>query len=151
MKLLFIGRFQPFHKGHLKLIRTILGKDDKLVMGIGSSQYSFTEENPFTSSERREMIASSLMAIGIRNFNIIDIPDLHSNARWCSLVGRLVPDFDVAYTNNPLVKSLLAGMGHTVRTVGLFSRKELSGTFIRRKIREARVWTNLVTKETRHD
>jgi nicotinamide-nucleotide adenylyltransferase len=148
MKLLFIGRFQPFHKGHLKLIRTILGKDDKLVIGIGSSQYSFTEDNPFTSSERREMIASSLTATDIKNFNIVDILDLHSNARWSSLIGKLIPDFDAAYTNNPLVKSLLSDRGHTVRTVGLFGRKELSGTSIRRKMREAGAWTNLVTKET---
>ena len=33
----YIGRFQPFHKGHLKVISQIAREVDELVIGIGSA------------------------------------------------------------------------------------------------------------------
>jgi len=33
---LFIGKFQPFHKGHLFALRQVLKKFDKVIIGIGS-------------------------------------------------------------------------------------------------------------------
>ena len=53
---LFLGRFQPFHLGHLDVIKQALKMVDELVIVIGSAQYSHTFENPFTDSEREEMI-----------------------------------------------------------------------------------------------
>src|SRR3970040_1541422 len=49
---LWIGRFQPFHLGHLSMAKRILAEVDELVIGIGSAQYSHTPENPFTAGER---------------------------------------------------------------------------------------------------
>ncbi len=37
---LLIGRFQPFHLGHLEAFRFALSKVDKLWIGIGSSNKS---------------------------------------------------------------------------------------------------------------
>jgi len=45
---LIIGRFQPFHNGHLYAIKNALKKVDELVIAIGSSQYVNTEDNPFS-------------------------------------------------------------------------------------------------------
>ena len=56
MRALFIGRFQPFHKGHLKIIQQASETYDQILVGIGSSQYSHTVDNPFTAEERTEMI-----------------------------------------------------------------------------------------------
>ncbi|MFB0514560.1 MAG: adenylyltransferase/cytidyltransferase family protein, partial [Candidatus Bathyarchaeia archaeon] len=36
---LFVGRFQPIHKGHVKAISDILKQVDELVIVIGSAQY----------------------------------------------------------------------------------------------------------------
>ncbi|MEM3079801.1 MAG: adenylyltransferase/cytidyltransferase family protein, partial [Thermoproteota archaeon] len=49
---LFIGRFQPFHLGHLKAVEYIINRVDEVIIGIGSAQYSHTLENPFTAGER---------------------------------------------------------------------------------------------------
>jgi len=46
---LFVGRFQPFHKGHLKAMKDILEKVDELVIVVGSSQYSHTMDNPLAN------------------------------------------------------------------------------------------------------
>ena len=63
MKALFIGRFQPFHIGHLKVILEASKKYKKIIIGIGSSQYCNTIDNPFTYEERKLMIDESLKHI----------------------------------------------------------------------------------------
>ena len=78
----FIGRFQPFHKGHLAMVKRILQSNDELVIGIGSAQYSHTGENPFTGGERYEMIKRALDAEGIHDYHIVPIPDTHVHSVW---------------------------------------------------------------------
>ncbi|MEM3596417.1 MAG: adenylyltransferase/cytidyltransferase family protein, partial [Candidatus Bathyarchaeia archaeon] len=56
---LYVGRFQPFHLGHLEVVRSILNRADELIIAIGSSQYSHTRRNPFTAGERVTMIRES--------------------------------------------------------------------------------------------
>ena len=55
-----ICRFQPFHLGHLEAIKFALGKVEHLHVGIGSSNKSHEERNPFTADERKKMILSSV-------------------------------------------------------------------------------------------
>ena len=70
---LFIGRFQPFHIGHLKVIKWILKKYDKVIIVIGTSQESNTDKNPFSIEERKEMINKTLKTENIEKYEIIDI------------------------------------------------------------------------------
>jgi nicotinamide-nucleotide adenylyltransferase len=77
MKALFIGRFQPFHKGHAELVRLASKEYDKLIIGIGSAQISHEIENPFTVKERRRMIKEFLKSEDIDNFQIYEIPDIN--------------------------------------------------------------------------
>jgi nicotinamide-nucleotide adenylyltransferase len=53
---LLIGRFQPFHLGHLEALQFALSKVDKLWVGLGSSNKSIEKNNPFTAEQRKEMI-----------------------------------------------------------------------------------------------
>ncbi|RMF91195.1 MAG: nicotinamide-nucleotide adenylyltransferase, partial [Methanobacteriota archaeon] len=62
MKALFIGRFQPLHKGHMMIIKRILEETDALSIVIGSSQHAGTPENPFSADEREEMLRRALEA-----------------------------------------------------------------------------------------
>ena len=57
---LFLGRFNPFHKGHLMAIQQILAKENELIIAIGSSQQSHSLENPFTAGERVLMIHAAM-------------------------------------------------------------------------------------------
>ena len=59
MKALYIGRFQPFHNVHLKILQKFTKKYDEIIIGIGSAQYSNTLDNPFTLEERKLMIRKS--------------------------------------------------------------------------------------------
>lgn len=53
---LFIGRFQPFHRGHESIIRKMLDDCEKVLIVIGSAQEVGTRQNPFSYEYRRLMI-----------------------------------------------------------------------------------------------
>ena len=52
---LIVGRFQPFHKGHLFLIKKALEKADKIIIGIGSANMS-DDNNPIDFETRKKII-----------------------------------------------------------------------------------------------
>lgn len=141
MRSLLVGRFQPFHKGHLKLIQYFLKKDHELIIGIGSAEKSYTCTNPFTGGERYLMIYQSLKEV---NCHIIPIPDINRYGVWVSHVTDLVPPFEIVLTNNPLLRELFTREGYTLQKTPLFKRKEYSGTEIRKRIRTNQDWQSLV-------
>jgi nicotinamide-nucleotide adenylyltransferase len=145
MKALFIGRFQPFHYGHLKLLQSISKRYQEIVIGIGSSQYKGTDTNPFSYEERKKMIESSLDRIGIHNYKIIPIPDIHNPPKWVSHVLSLVPSFDVVVSNNSFTLQLFKEKGFSVESTPFF--EGYSGREIRKKIREGQPWEDLVPPE----
>ena len=144
---LFIGRFQPFHNGHLAMVRRILGTHDEVIIGIGSAQYSHTGENPFTAGERYEMIKRCLDAEGIHDYHIVPIPDTHVHSVWVSHIKSLVPHFDVVYTNSDLVVRLFREHGLKVFSPPLVDRTELSGKEVRERILKGGDWVSLVPRE----
>ena len=147
MKALFIGRFQPFHNGHLKVVQNASKEYDEVIIGIGSSQYGHTSENPFTSDERKLMIEKSLEKIGINNYKIISIPDLHNPPKWVDHVLSIVSDFDVVISNNSLTKRLFSEKDYNVKETPLYEKKKYSGREIRRRMINSEPWDDLVPTE----
>ncbi len=144
MKALFIGRFQPFHKGHLKIIQNISKKYDEIIIGLGSSQYANSLENPFSSDERIEMIKKSLKKIGVKNYRVERIPDIHDLPRWAAYVASIIPDFDVVITNSSLTKQLFEEKGYKVQETAIFDRINYAGKEIRCRMVEDEPWSDLV-------
>ena len=145
MRGLIIGRFQPFHLGHLRLIEFAAKEVDSLIVGIGSSQESNTRENPFSAAERRRMIENSLAGI---KFEIFEIPDINNNELWVPHVKKIIPEFDSVYTNAELERRLFKEAGCEVRTTEFFDRGNYSGTEIRRRILAGEEWRDLVPEGT---
>lgn len=143
-RVLFIGRFQPFHKGHLAMVKRILQDHEEVIIGIGSAQYSHTGENPFTAGERFEMIKRSLDAEGIHDYHIVPIPDTHVHSVWVSHVRSLVPSFDAVVTNSDLVVRLFREHGVKVLSMPLVSREKYSGTEVRKRMLKGGDWQSLV-------
>ncbi len=144
MRSLIVGRFQPFHNGHAKLINEISKTSDELIVVIGSAQYSYTLENPFTAGERVAMITAALKGSKFKEFYVIPIEDVDSNQIWVSHLEAMVPKFGRVYANNPLVKVLFREKGYEVKTTKLFNRDEESGTNIRRLMIDGGNWKKLV-------
>ncbi|MFI5421172.1 MAG: adenylyltransferase/cytidyltransferase family protein, partial [Nitrososphaerales archaeon] len=80
----FIGRFQPFHLGHLATVEFALSRVKHLYIVVGSSQKSFEARNPFTAGERILMIRNTLNSdkIDPSRYLIIPIPDATGHAVW---------------------------------------------------------------------
>lgn len=51
---MFIGRYQPLHKGHIKLMRTVLDEGKDIVIALRDTDIN--ENNPYTVKERIKMI-----------------------------------------------------------------------------------------------
>jgi nicotinamide-nucleotide adenylyltransferase len=115
MRGLFIGRFQPFHKGHLAVIKEMAAQVDKLIIVIGSAQSSHTLKDPFTAGERHLMMTEALDVDKITNYYIIPIMDLNRYKVWVAHVRSHVPPFDVIFTNNELTVTLFSEAGVEVR------------------------------------
>ncbi len=148
MPALFIGRFQPFHKGHLAAIKWILKKERNIFIIIGSNQIFPTKENPFHFKERKEMIERTLLKEGIKNFKIFGVHDYNNDELWAKKVLKATktkPDTTLVFTCNPWTKRCFKKVGVEVRTHPLFFNK-LSATKIRRKITVNKNWKNLVPK-----
>lgn len=148
MNALIIGRFQPFHKGHQQLIHTLCREYTSIIIGVGSSQYSFTKDNPFSYNERTRMIRASICQQKCPQLQIIPIPDIHDYDHWVDHVLSITDDFDVVISNNPLTKSLFSKKGIPVKSTPLFQKDIWSGTVIREKIQKGQPWEHLVSEPT---
>lgn len=58
--LVFIGRFQPFHNGHKRVIEEAFRRAEKVIVLLGSSGIPRSPRNPFTAEERSALIYRSM-------------------------------------------------------------------------------------------
>jgi nicotinamide-nucleotide adenylyltransferase len=138
-----IGRFQPFHNGHVQIVERIATEVDELVVGIGSAGDSHSVRNPFTAGERIMMITKTLEATEMVTYTV-PIEDLNRNSVWVSHVRSMSPRFDVAYSNNPLVIRLFTEAGVEVRQTPMFNRDDLKGSEIRELMIDGGNWEEYV-------
>jgi len=144
MRALFIGRFQPFHNGHLKAVEWITKEFGDVVIGVGSAQLGLTFENPFTLGERLEMIWRSLGVV-----KTCAIPDTGgSSSLWGALLKHWCPQFDLIVSNNVHVRVCAEYWGYRVVEHPMYNRDVLSGTYIRNLMAKADPsWRALVPQE----
>ncbi|MGI0132134.1 MAG: nicotinamide-nucleotide adenylyltransferase [Thermoplasmata archaeon] len=146
MRCLLVGRFQPFHLGHLAVLRQMRVDQPTadILLGIGSAQESYTPLNPFTAGERYEMIARALAQDDLGAVAAVPIPDIQRHALWVAHVRSLLPTFEVVYTNNPLTRMLFEEGGYRVAAPALVERNRFEGAHVREEILGDRAWTELV-------
>lgn len=145
---LFVGRFQPFHLGHLEAIKSILEEVKEIVIVIGSAQYSHNINDPFTAGERLVMIRNALKEAKIDQARVwvVPVPDVHLHMMWVSAVEGYTPKFNVVYTNEALTKRLFIEARYKVKSVPFFERQFYSSTTVREKILQDDSWQKLVPK-----
>jgi len=147
---LLIGRFQPFHLGHLDAVLFGLARTENLFICIGSSNKSNERKNPFSAEERREMIVTSIEPSIADRIKIFDVPDVGDHEKWTFEIDKTVPKYDVVFTNDEFTKTLFEKREISVISVVLKDREKFSGTNIRNLITNDRNWRDLVTQGTRN-
>jgi len=143
---IFIGRFQPFHNGHMAVVQEMeKAKDlEEIIIGIGTAQIGHTSYNPFTADEREDMIIKSLELE--KPYQIIKIPDINDYSKWVSYVESLCPDFNVVYSGNTITKKLFEDKGYNVRGENVF--EIISATEVRQLMVNKGNWQDYVPNGT---
>jgi bifunctional NMN adenylyltransferase/nudix hydrolase len=86
--LVFIGRFQPLHNGHVAVIERALELSREVLVLVGSANQGRSLRNPFTYEERRDMIEFS---IPDGRLNIQPLKDhTYSDTGWITEVQDIV-------------------------------------------------------------
>jgi nicotinamide-nucleotide adenylyltransferase len=145
---LYVGRFQPFHLGHLKAIQRVLKEADEAVIVIGSAQYSHNTNNPFTAGERLVMIRLALTEAGVDYSRVwvVPVPDVHLHMLWVAALEGYTPRFNVVYSNESLTRRLFMEAGYKVKSIQFYERKDYNSTLVREKMLKGDSWASLVPK-----
>lgn len=62
--IVYIGRFQPFHVGHLETLHAALDAGKEVIIVIGSANSAPTPINPFSAETRKRFITNVIALIG---------------------------------------------------------------------------------------
>ena len=85
----FISRFQPVHRGHLKIVRQALEENDKVLIIISSSDKAGTLDNPLSISSRRELLTmvleENLATDDLSRIEIMELPDMPEKLNYDSI------------------------------------------------------------------
>lgn len=148
---LLVGRFQPFHLGHRAVVAAIrrAHPEEELLLAIGSAQESYTPENPFSASERYEMIAAALAGARQDGCLALPLPDIDRHGVWVAHAEDLLPGFRRVHTNNPLTRHLFERAGYVVEAPAWVDRDRFEGRRVRGALAEGRGWEELVPPEVR--
>jgi bifunctional NMN adenylyltransferase/nudix hydrolase len=98
--LIFIGRFQPLHNGHMTVIKQALERSERLIVLVGSAGAGRDPfKNPFTFEERKKMIMNSVEAelnsyVEVRNrLFVLPINDYtYADDLWIEAVQKTVTE-----------------------------------------------------------
>lgn len=92
--LVFIGRFQPFHLGHLSVVKEAFAHTDHLIVLIGSSNRASSLKNPFNFEQRRQMIEEAVyqnLDMTSKTLSCVGVPDaIYNDNLWLSYVQKAV-------------------------------------------------------------
>ena len=152
------GRFQPFHNGHLEYVLRAKERCRRLVVGITNPDPSAIRKeianlhrhepasNPFTYFERLLMIHDTLLAEGLEahDFALVPFP-IHEPNLIVNYVQSGAVHFVRLYSRweEEKVRRLREG-GFRVEILDPGEEKRVSGTEVRRLLREGLPWDYLV-------
>ena len=86
----FIGRYQPYHRGHIELIEQKLNEGRPCLIMVRDIEPD--EKNPFTTHQTINMIGKYHAAKGHKNVKVMSIPDIES-VNWGRGVGYEMNEF----------------------------------------------------------
>ena len=104
-----------------------------MLIGIGSANKEYTVDNPFTYTERFEMVERSAKELlGNLNVQVFPVPDFEDNQRWRNYLAEKLPPFQYVISGNAWVQEVFGGTDKTI--IPLEVRKYVKGSALRRQI-----------------
>lgn len=145
---LYIGRFQPFHKGHLEAVKDLVEKVQELYIVVGSAQRSHEPNNPFSAGERITMIRIALNEAGVdpKRYLTVTVPDVDPHTMWVSQVVAYTPKFDIVFSNDPLTLLLFEEAGVRTEPIPTYRRDVFSSAEFRKRVIAEENWEDIIPK-----
>ena len=107
-----IGRFQPVHNGHVALLQAGLQQARRLIVVAGSMHQPRSFKNPFTVTEREQMIRSALPVQEQARVHVVGVSDApYDDAEWLQAVQNAVHAAMAAHGSDPAT-ARVALLGH---------------------------------------
>lgn len=145
MRALVVGRFQPLHIGHVRMLEYAASKATYLIIGVGSCNSAKTPENPFTAEEREEMLKQSLELK--RPYELKRIPDFGDDVKWSGWIRENL-SYDAYMTNSVRERAIMEAAGVNVLPIPFFERDLYSATEVRRRMLADGDWMSLLPEGT---
>ncbi|WP_011400658.1 bifunctional nicotinamide-nucleotide adenylyltransferase/Nudix hydroxylase [Hahella chejuensis] len=112
--LVFIGRFQPFHRGHLAVIEQGLRKARQMIVLCGSAHQPRSTRNPWSVSEREDMVRSALSKADNQRVHIAPLMDIvYNDEIWVRNVQSTVQGLVTAHHGMPHKSAKVGLIGHS--------------------------------------
>lgn len=156
-----LGRFQPFHKGHLSYVLLALKESKTLIIGITTPGKKPTQyepqapqrfgkrNNPFNFLERRKMIKDALAEEGV---DLQRVKFIHFKPErvdlWFKKVPRNVTYFLILRTKDKNQAVEMRSQGLKVRTLKVIKEDAYKGFNVRKLLKADSKWINLVPEST---
>lgn len=111
--LVFIGRFQPFHKGHLAVIQQGLDRAQQMIILCGSAHQPPSLRNPWSVQEREQMIRATLSPEDNARIHIVPLMDsVYNDEIWVRNVQATVSGLVTAHHKKPHIAPRVGLIGH---------------------------------------
>jgi cytidyltransferase-like protein len=153
------GRFQPFHNGHLEYLLGAAARSARLLVGITNPDRSHRDmeaadpertleaANPFTYTERAEMIRAALGGQGLHDALIVPFPISRPEV-WPDYVPEGCVHFLRVFDAWGIEKAeRLRAAGYEVVVLDPGTEKRITGAEVRRRLNEGANWRELVPQE----
>ncbi len=89
--LLYIGRFQPFHLGHEKVVREALSLSNQIIILVGSPYQPRTIRNPWDFNERESFVRSVFSKDENKRILVLPVRDhIYCESAWIKSVQQIV-------------------------------------------------------------
>lgn len=112
--LVFIGRFQPFHLGHLAVIQAGMAQAKQMIILCGSAHQPPSVRNPWTITEREAMIRSSFNKLDNERLHIVPLMDnVYNDESWVRNVQATVNGLVTAHHSVPHKQPSIGLIGHS--------------------------------------
>lgn len=111
--LVFIGRFQPFHKGHLAVVEAGLQQAGHLIVLCGSAHQPRSIRNPWLWQEREQMLRASLPDAVQSRLLVAPLMDApYNDEQWMRNVQTTVNALVAAHHRLPHKTPRIGLIGH---------------------------------------
>ena len=110
--IIYIGRFQPLHNGHLETIKYANSLSKNVLVLVGSASSPRTIRNPWTFEEREKIIRETAHVLNLYVKGLNDYS--YNDNKWIEEVGRKVDEvIQILDIDNPKIAIIGHDKDHT--------------------------------------